>query len=115
MTEIPAQLQAVDLETTQFNPTHVQTTLPDRSRPAILTFNQQFDSWWQMRGVSNAAHIQANWYQNAWIIPAGQTAPVSITYGIQRWFIIALVLSLVTIITLIAWMIKKWHRSKKLS
>lgn len=109
VTEIPDQLQSGVLADTQFNPTRATTVIPNRTRPGILTFNQEFSSLWQLRGVPGATHIKANWYANAWIIPAGKSIPVAITFSLQRWFILSLIISIATAL-IILWAFIKLSR-----
>ena len=81
-------------------PTKVTASLPAHAGSALLTFDQQFDSNWQLTGADPTQHFSGNWYANSWILPAGGATTITAEYRVQRWFWAGIAISLLTLLGL---------------
>jgi hypothetical protein len=72
--------------------------------PFILVLNQQFDPRWVLTDSSGISHthIEVNGFANGWIISTPGTFHFALTFGPQRYYDLALIVSLVAAIVTIS-------------
>jgi arabinofuranan 3-O-arabinosyltransferase len=79
---------------------------------ALLVVHENFNAGWQARlGGRRLAAIQVDGWQQGFVVPAGATGLVSLTYTPDRTFTAGLLLGLLAALLLIvlAWPVRRWR------
>ena len=92
------------IETERINQTHYRVRVLDANNPFYLTFSQRYSSGWK---ATIGEHILVNHFANAWYIDKIGTYEVDIVYTPQRLILLGTVISGISLIITVAWLLAK--------
>jgi hypothetical protein len=86
------------------------------SGPSVLVLNEAFDPSWiaRVNGVQISTHFEANGFSNGWVIPAGTSMTVVITFGLQGYFLLGSLIAIASFASLACMiLVRRVIRNKK--
>ena len=90
---------SVEVNSLKVDQTHYKAVVPDEK--SVLLFDQSFDNKWKITG-SNTDHFIVNGYANAWLV--NSKGSVDITYSPQRLVRVGFVISIVSLVSIILYL-----------
>ncbi|HEX2069463.1 MAG TPA: hypothetical protein VHH54_04595, partial [Actinomycetota bacterium] len=95
-------------------PSKYEVQVPPTRTGLVLELRETFDRGWRLEGVPDgrlAQHVIAHGYANAWRISPGAGFQARISYGPDRLYYAAIVISAITALTALALVVMRRRRS----